>query len=323
MCYAASMDIRQLRYFVAIAEQGSFSRAAAHLNVAQPALSLHVRNMEAGLGAQLLHRSPKGVALTDAGAILLRNARVILDQLSAVQEEIRGQESDPSGEVRLGLPGTIGEILSVPLLTAARQLYPKIRMTISEAMSGFVLEWMREGRIDLAVLYGDVPDPGIATVRLLEEELTFFGPPGDVASDDLPPSGEPVDFAQAAALPLILPGPSHGLRELLARRSSSADIVLDTVIDIDSYRNIKELVRAGFGYSILPAHSTAREVGEGALRAWPVAGPPLRRSVHLAHSVERPMSNAVGAIRTLAGDVLRDLVGTGRWAGARLCPDEG
>ena len=88
------MDIRQLRYFVAIAEQGSFSRAAALLHIAQPALSLHVRNMEFDLGTPLLFRSPKGVVPTEAGEILLRNARIIIDQLAIAEEEIRGHDND-------------------------------------------------------------------------------------------------------------------------------------------------------------------------------------------------------------------------------------
>ena len=315
------MDIRQLRYFVAIAEQGSFSRAAEQLHVAQPALSLHVRNMEADLRVKLLHRSPKGVIPTEAGAILLRNARVILDRLAVAEEEIRGHESDPAGEVRLGLPGTVGEVLSVPLITATRQRYPRIKIRIAEAMSGFVLEWMRESRIDLAILYRDVGDHGIKTVRLLEEELFFFGPAEDMSHPGLPPPDNEIDFARAARLPLILPGPSHGLRELLARQAARVGVELNTVIDIDSYGNIKELVRGGFGWSILPANAIVREVEAGTLRRWPIVNPAIRRSVHLACSVERPMTNAVAAIRTLACEVLRDLARTGRWAGARASSD--
>jgi LysR family nitrogen assimilation transcriptional regulator len=312
------MDIRQLRYFIAIVEQGSFSRAAALLNIAQPALSLHVRNMEADLRVQLLHRSPKGVLPTEAGAILLRNARVIIDQLLIAEEEIRGHESDPTGEVRLGLPGTISEILSVPLITATHKRFPKIKLRIAEAMSGFVLEWMRDGRIDLAILYRDVSDHGIATVRLLEEELAFFGPARDDDRPELPAPGEPISFAEVARLPLILPGPSHGLRELLVRQALTVDRGLNTVVDIDSYRNIKELVSNGFGYSILPGNAIEKEVEAGELRRWPIANPAIRRSVHLAHSVERPMTNAVAAIQSLACEVVYELARTGRWAGVEL-----
>ena len=315
------MDIRQLRYFVAIAEQGSFSRAANLLHIAQPALSLHVRNMEFDLGTPLLSRSPKGVVPTEAGEILLKNARIILDQLTIAEEEIRGHDNDPSGEVRLGLPGTISQILAVPLILAARMRYPKIKLRIAEAMSGFVLEWMRDARIDLAVLYRNVDDRGIAMVRILEEELVFFGPKEPVADVALPMPGTVLDYHLIAQLPLILPSEAHGLRELLERQAISFDLRLNTIIDVDSYSNIKELVRSGIGYSILPFNAIAHEVEAGILTCWKIANPQILRSIYLTHSIERPMTNAVAAIEALSREVLRDLARTGQWAGATILPD--
>ncbi|ABL72182.1 LysR family transcriptional regulator [Paracoccus denitrificans] len=316
------MDIRQLRYFVAIVEHGSFSRAAEFLHVAQPALSLHVRNMEAGLDTPLLFRSPRGVEPTEAGAILLRHARTILDQLAVAEEEIRGHENDPAGEVRLGLPGTIGEILAVPLITAVHLRYPKIKLRIAEAMSGFVLEWMREGRIDLAVLYGQAAEHGISTEALLEETLRFFGPAHLAARDDLPAPGKPIPMAEVTRKPLILPGEGHGLRELLKRQALSAAQELNTVMDVDSYSNIKLLVGEGLGYSVLPENAIAPEITEGRLLSWPIGEPAIRRTVHLAHSADRPMTNAVTVVRALAREILRDLVRNHRWIGATVLAAE-
>ena len=141
------MDLRQLRYFIAIVEQGSFSKAAEVLNVAQPALSLHVRNMEVELGSPLLFRSPQGVVATEAGEILLRNARIIIDQFSIARHEIQGHEAEPSGEVRVGLPGTISQILSVPLIIEARKQFPKIKLRIADGQ----LEAVRLGRKTLRI----------------------------------------------------------------------------------------------------------------------------------------------------------------------------
>lgn len=311
------MDIRQLRYFVAIVEHGSFSRAATVLNVAQPALSLHVRNMEEALGTPLLHRNPRGVTVTEAGAILLRHARGILDQLALGEEEIRGRLNDPSGTVKLGLPGTISHILAVPLITAARARWPKIRLRIAEAMSGFVLEWMRDGRIDLAVLYDAVEDHGIRTERLLEEDLLFFGPAQGTAEAGLPAPGEPLTFATLARMPLILPGEGHGLRDLLTRTAREEGVTLDTVMDVDSYNNIKELVAEGLGFSVLPEHAIAREVVAGRLQLWPVRDPPLHRSVYLARPGDRPVTSAAQAICELTAATLIDLARSDRWIGAK------
>ncbi|WP_438751033.1 LysR substrate-binding domain-containing protein [Pararhizobium sp. O133] len=310
------MDLRQLRYFVAIVEQGSFSKAAATLNVAQPALSLHVRNMEADLGTALLFRSPQGVMATEAGEILLRNARIIIDQFSIVQEEIRGHEAEPAGEVRLGLPGTISQILSVPLIIAARKRYPKIKLRIAEAMSGFITEWIRESRVDIAVLYIPVEDRVLTSYPVLTEELCLLGPVTPMEDVKTPAFGQ-VTLKQVAPLPLILPSSSHGLRELLEREASAGNLDLNTVIDVDSYGNIKELVEKGMGYSILPFNAIAREVRDGRLRSWRISKPELKRDVHLVHPADRPMTNAVAAIETLCRDTLLELAATGQWSGAR------
>lgn len=310
------IDMRQLRYFVAIVEQGSLSRAAEFLRVAQPALSLHVRNMEADLGTTLLFRSPRGVEPTEAGSILLRHARTILEQLAVAEEEIRGHENDPEGEVRLGLPGTISQILAVPLIIAVHLRFPKIKLRIAEAMSGFVLEWMRDGRIDLAVLYGEAREHGIQTEPILDEPLHFFGRPDRAEMDLLPPPGSELDFAQAMRLPLILPGDGHGLRESVKRYALSAGLEVETFIDVDSYSNIKSLVEEGLGYSVLPQNAIAAEIHDGRLQSWNLTEPSMCRRVHLAHSVERPMTNAVTAVRGLARETLRDLARSNRWIGA-------
>lgn len=315
------MDLRQLRYFVAIVEQGSFSRAATFLHVAQPALSLHVRNMEADLGTPLLFRTPRGVEPTEAGSILLRHARIILNQLTVAEEEIRGHQNDPEGEVRLGVPGTIGQVLAVPLITAVHLRYPKIKLRLAEAMSGFILEWLREERIDLAILYGQADEHDIRTEQLLEEQLQFFGPSADLRAEALPPPGSELSFSQVAGLPLILPGPGHGLRELLNHHANDAKVDLNAVINVDSYSNIKSLVEEGLGYSVLPENAIAGEVAELRLRSWTIAEPRIVRSIYLAHSANRPMTNAVSVVLALARETLRDLARTGRWAGAQLSMD--
>ncbi len=311
------MDLRQLRYFLAIVEQGSFSRAAQMLNVAQPALSLHVRNMEAELGTPLLFRSPQGVVATEAGQILLRNARIIIDQFAIAQHEIKGHQAEPIGDVRLGLPGTISQILAVPLIVEARRRYPKVRLRIAEAMSGFVLEWIREARIDLAVLYGAAPDRTLASVPLLTEDLWLLGPATPMTGVKAPASPT-CAYQRVAKLPLILPSVHHGLRALVEKEATSHGIALNIAIEADSYANIKELVGAGLGYSILPFHSIAHEVAAGRLKAWRVVSPGLRRTVHLVQPTARPLTHAAARIEALCRATLLDLAATGRWQGARV-----
>lgn len=314
------MDIRQLRYFLAIVEKGSFSRASAFLNVAQPALSQHVRNMEAAVGQQLLMRGTKGVAPTQAGEILTRHARLILNQLSTAEREIRSSDVAPIGEVRVGLPGTISEILAIPLLTEVRSRFPGIRLRIAEAMSGFVLEWIRRDRVDLGIVYKEIGDGGISTFQLFDEELVFFGRSGGEDVDQ--PADTSITFAQIARYPLIVPGQAHGLRERLDAAAAEAGVDINLSMEVDAYSNIKALVAGGFGYSILPLNAIKREIALGGLRYWRIDGPTHHRSVYLAFPVNRSMSTAAGAVVGVISDVLQSLFSRGDWVGVdRLNPD--
>ncbi len=304
------MDLRQLRYFQAIAETGSISAASQRLNVAQPALSLHLRNMEEHLGTKLLLRGARGVKLTEAGEMLLARARRLLIDMSRLEDDIRNLGREPQGEVRLGLPGTIGGILSPDLVLAAKAQLPGVRLTISEAMSGFVLDWLREGRVDLAVLYLPATDARFRSELLLQEELVLLVPPGhDISAE--------IEASALLDLPLILPGPAHGLRQLLEGWARARGIRLAVNIELDSYQNIKELVERGKGVSILPLHAVAREAAAGTLKVvrWHAAD--CLREVYLVGPLAEASSHACAAVMSLLRELMRNQVQGERWTGTR------
>ena len=317
------MDLRQLRYFVAIIQCGSITRASLQLNVAQPALSLHIRNMETDLGVSLLFRTPQGVQPTEAGTVLLRNAQLILGQFEQACAEIRGSTADPAGEVRLGLPSSISQILGVPLILAARERFPRIKLRVAEAMSGYVLDWLRLGRVDLGLLYTVTEDRGLRLVSLLSEELVLFGPGSatlggvGVGSPTMPSEGS-VSLSALAGHALVLPSPGHGLRDQVDAKTAEQGIRLTPDIEIDAYTSIKVMVERGLGLSILPAHAIAQEVEENRLRAW-AFDPPLMRTVHLALPTDRPLPSAVRAIEELCRTTLANLVRSGAWRSAHMC----
>lgn len=315
------MDIRQLRYFVAIVEAGSFSKAADLLRVAQPGLSQHVRHMEADLGVELLFRSPQGVCATEAGETLLRQARLILSQIEVAQEMVRDVQAEPQGEVRFGLPGTVSQMLCVPLVSEARRRYPKIKLRVAEAMSGFVLDWLRDGKIDLGVLYRVVTDRELEARHVLSEALSLVGPARRAKSEiseTEPPAG-PVSFPFVSGLSLILPSIGHGLRDLIEERAKLDEAQLSTVLDLDTYGQIKLLVENGFGYSILPDAAVQLEVQDGRLKRWPMGNPVLSRNLYLVHPRNRPQSSAARAIEELAYTMIVRLVEDGVWP-AKLAP---
>ncbi len=305
------MDLRQLRYFTAIVEQGSFSKAAVKLRVAQPALSQHLRHMEDELGVALLHRGTRGVQATEAGERLLVKARTILAEFAELRDSVRGESAAPAGEVRIGLPGTVSEQFSVPLIEAARERYPAVRIRIAEAMSGFVLDWLRKGEVDLAVIYSTSDPKGLGIHHVLTEELCLFAVPGLSAIAAAP--GSKVTLAEAVGLDLILPGPGHGLRDQIDEAAASVNAVVHAAIEIESYSQIKRLAERGLGYGILPRMAVRAQERAGLFRTWPIERPTLYRKVHLAYSTERPMTAAARAIGQLSWEILRGLVADESW----------
>lgn len=304
------MDLRQLRYFRVIAEEGSISAASQILSVAQPALSLHIRNMEEHLGTKLFTRQARGVSLTEAGKVLLRRARMVLDEVARIEDDIRNLSTSPTGDVRLGLPGTIGGILSVPLVLAVKEALPRVRLTISDAMSGFVLNWLREGLIDIAVLYMPAQDRQFESDLLLSEELVLLAPKTIALPADVIPT-------TLENLPLILPSPVHGLRRLLDDWAQKHGINLKAEVELDSYSNIKSLVERGVGCSILPLHALTENVHDGDLQLASFKRHSLRRNVYLVRSRSGQSSHATEAVAKLTHRVVAELVQSETWAGAR------
>ena len=312
------MDLRQLRYYSKVVESGSFSKAANQLHVAQPALSQHVRQMEEELRVTLLFRGAQGVKPTEAGERLLRHAKRILAEFAEIADSVRGDALAPRGEVRFGLPGTVGELLAVPLIEEARARYPDVRIRVVEAMSGYILEWLKRGDIDLAMIYSTSDPRGLAVHHALSEEICLFASATLEAPAGL--EGDTIGLADAARLPLIVPGPGHGLRELIEDNALSIRAPIRPSIEIDSYSQIKKLVMRGLGYGILPRMAVQKQADAGIFRIWRFEEPQITRKVYLAYSTERPLLNAPRAVGQLSWEILRHLVRNGVWT-AELSDD--
>lgn len=305
------MDFRQLRYFIVIVEQGSITKAAVALGVAQPALSVHIKNLEQELGTRLLDRSRSGVTPTEAGVLLECRGRRILEDLARTEDDVRTLDMDPAGIVRIGLPGTISGIIALPLIKAARKEYPLIRLNIAEAMSGFVADWLSYGRVDMAVLYKTSLDDGMVSELLLEEELVVLRS-GD---DNYPPE---MSLSGLRGVPLIVPSAAHGLRTQIDTALGALRVVPNIALEIDSYVNIKRLVAVGFGASILPYHAVLEESKTGSLAISRIANRGLWRGVNFVYPSGRPVTRAQEVIRELLRKVILELHTSGEWAFTRL-----
>ncbi|MCE0506558.1 MULTISPECIES: LysR family transcriptional regulator [unclassified Roseivivax] len=312
------MNLRQLEYFIAIAEEGSVSAASQKLNVAQPSLSQQIKKLEDSLGVQLLERSSRGVTLTEAGLLALDRAELILQTVERARSDIRQMGSDPAGGVSFGLPSSVSMVLSVPLAETVRAELPLVRLRAVEAMSGFIQTWLADQEVDLGMLY-DVSGVRHLTYRaIVSEELHFFSAPD--AWPFRSRAGAPVPMADLAKVDLVLPSKTHGLRALIDRVTRAHGVHLDVVTEMDALSQIKTLVSRGSGYTVLAPAAALDRVERGELLMAPIVDPAISRSVYLVHNPAKPQTRAAQAVEEVTMEVVRDLVRRGIWRAEQIDP---
>ena len=303
------MTIRQLQYFLRIAELKSFSKAAVYLRVAQPALGLQVRKLEDELGVKLLNRHSRGVTPTEAGLLLRDHAIVILRQLERAKLSVTDLTGPPRGKIAVGVTPTLNLVLATQLVERCRRDYPDVALSIVDGMSEDLMAWLENDRLDLAYSYNPSAVQGLVCEPLLTEDLCLIGPPGDAGK-----APKTARLAELAGLPLILTSASSGLRSLVEEAASAKNIELSLVLEIDSVIATKEVVAKNIGYAILPLGAVRREVEDGRLTARPFARPTLSRNMYLAYSASRPASNATTAIREVMRQVVQENLEAGGWS---------
>jgi len=308
------MELRQLRYFVAIVDHGSLSRAALALHVAQPALTQQLRQLEEELGAQLLHRSAQGVLSTDAGKVFYEHAQAILKQVADARSAVTQSAERPSGAVTMGLPHSISGALALPLLEAARAQYPEITLQLTEELTGNLAEQLKSGRVNLAVLFDDGQLAPFSCTPLAEEEMRFICR----ADMEFVQDKEGLTLAEALHSMLILPGLQHGVRPRIEAVTRQAGLSIENVIEINSIAILKSAIMAGMGATILPVAPVLAELERGAMRSLPIHSPAISRTVVLCTSRNIPLTNAAAAVARLAEKVAVQLCNSGAWLGARL-----
>jgi LysR family nitrogen assimilation transcriptional regulator len=280
------MDLRQLEYFVRVAELGSFTRASIALDIAQPALSRQVRLLEVELRQNLLVRNGRGAAPTEAGKLLLEHARGILHQVERAREELGRVRGALAGRVAIGLPPSLARVLTVPLTRAFRQQMPDAQLSISEGLSAAMQEWLVNGRLDIAVLYNAQASTGIEVTPLLEEELMLVQPRPSGLQEDPPPPAVPL--REVAKLPLVIPSRPNALRMVVEAEMAAVGCRPTIALEIDGVAAILDLVADGAGSAILSRNAVASSVKPSAFAVRAITDPPLRTRLSLATSSLRP-----------------------------------
>ncbi|MDN3921437.1 LysR family transcriptional regulator [Roseateles violae] len=247
------MNLKQLEYFIRVAEHGSFSKAALLLDIAQPALSRQVRALETELREALFLRNGRGVTLTEAGARLLEHGQNILQMLANAREDLGAQRDEPLGRVVIGMPPTLARLHTLALIHTFHREMPKARLSVMEGFSVHITEWLLSGRADLALVYNPEPLPALEIEPLAEEHMSLVSPAAEAP-------GGPVALRDLPRYPLILPQRGYIFRKLMEQSAAMAGVQLNVAWEVSSLPVILDLVAAGMGHAVL---------GEAAIRQFP------------------------------------------------------
>ncbi len=316
------MEIRQLRYFVAIVDCGSLSRASALVHIVQPALSQQMTHLEEELGVQLLQRSVKGVTPTDAGLALYRHAQLILSHLEQAEglklavdtkNVVRASDAGLSGRVRLGLPSSIAMVLVGPLIAALEERFPQIVLEVYESPSSYLAAHLINERVDLSVLVDDVVLPGIEAMPLVDESLYFVQPRKAL----LVRCGKSISVPTLATVPLMLTTSVTTLRLLVDRAFAEAGVVPQIKAEASSVHTVLAMVARGRAGTVIPHSALAWHEAAKLLR-YTVIEPRIVRRASIAHSRLNRLAPAAACVHVLLRSVVEELVRSRQWDGTRL-----
>jgi len=280
------MDLRQIEYFVRVAELGSFTRASMALGIAQPALSRQIRLLEVELEQPLLIRTGRGVRPTEAGKAMLEQGRGVLHQVSRLRDELGRIRGGMAGGVCVGLPPSLSRLLSVPLVRAAARELPGVRLSISEGLTASLQDALTSGQIDIALLYhlNHSARPEIAGEHLQQESLYLF------SRYRVHACATPLPLAAIAALPLVIPRRPNAFRVLVEDALAKLGDPLQIVMEADGLDVILGLVADGVGSAVLGASAVATATRSGRYLVRPILG--MTAGIHLATSAHRPTTQA-------------------------------
>lgn len=305
-----AIDLRRLRYFQAIASTGSFSAAARSLNVAQPALSYHISELEQDLDTALLIRSNKGVELTPAGKILGRHASDILMRVTEAEHEVRTQIRIPHGTVNVALAVTLARHIVPPLIRTVDERFPQVRVKVVDVGSVIAAEQVHAERVELALV------PNAADIEDVEAQSLYREPLYLIErSERERPSRRPIRFRDIGDRPLVLTSRRYNLRQRVDEAAIMTGHQLNVPYEQESVDITRALVLEGLAGTITQCAVFDPETERPRLSIRKIVDPEIIRTHSLVRRKDRAHSLAHMAVSEVISDVIRDLVEDGTLPG--------
>ncbi|MBS78663.1 LysR family transcriptional regulator [Variovorax sp. Varisp41] len=307
------MNVRQLRYFLQIAELGSVTRAAEVLHIAQPALSRQMRSLEEDLDATLLHRSERGITLTEAGECLRGSAVELLRHFDRVRSEVRDRSGDASGELTIALPPSMSELLAFPVVQRFRTSFPNVLLRVFEGSSGVLDAWsmVAQGRADLAVVASGEPLASLEAFPFIEEPMCLIGPAESGLSMD-----KPLALEDLVDRPMVAMSRPNVGRMIVESAMAERNLRLNIAMEVNTRQLVLRAVESGLGFTTLPVCSGSDLLERGAISMAPIKD--VMISWLLIKGREQGLSVAGQRMQLMLRQVAHEQISGGRWPLARL-----
>ena len=264
------MELRQLRYFIAVAEQGNFSRAAEKLHVSQPPLSTQIKQLEQELEVRLLQRGNRGVSLTVAGAVFFEEARAVLARLEHAKAETQRAGRGDIGTLAVGFVSIADYGVLPPALKLFRSALPLVEVQLHELTTDAQVRELRASRLDLGIGLAPVDEPDLAFERLLREELVLAAPSAHPAAK----GDGPIDLRQLSKASFIIPPRdiAPGLYDLTLGLCHSFGFAPRITQHARQMQTVIGLVSSGMGFALVP--SSVRNLKRAGVRYRQLRGKP-------------------------------------------------
>jgi LysR family nitrogen assimilation transcriptional regulator len=302
------LDTRQLQYFIAIYEQGSLARASAHLRIAASALSHHLAQLESQFGQPLFQRKPRGMEPTAAGRRLYDHARSILRAITAAETDMSDTLGKISGPVAVGMSYSAVKAIGIGFISQVVRDYPAVQLALTESLSATALPHLLASEVDMALVYNPSADLSFESEPVLEEKMVCVGRPEIIGDTD-----EPITFTELLDLPMILLRQGVSARAIMDDQTLLKKIEARAILQMNSVQAIAASIEAGLGCVIGTRLFMQEQLERGAVRARPIIGPELSRTLHLCKLASRPPTYASEAVREVLLEHVRQAVTSGVW----------
>ncbi|MHA6645478.1 LysR family transcriptional regulator [Mesorhizobium sp. A623] len=282
-----SLNLRQIRYFIALFEEESVTRAAERLHVVQPAISMQIRKLEAEYGLVLFDRTSQGVLPNNTASEFYRICTRIMSDVEVAHNFLIGAKGRVFGDIAVGTPPSLSLGVMARIVNRHCEMFPQVKLRIVEGYSSNIIDWLESGEIDFGILTDEFAETRFSYIPLIEEELLAVAGNDHFANMEGPMTGH-----QFATLDLILPSAPNLLRRLINRSFSEVGIELTPRLEIDSLTTVLELLRGGCYVTMLPGNSIIDVLSRFDLRAVRVHEPVTKRMLVAAHNSQKLLSRA-------------------------------